>query len=94
MKQVVRFHASWCGPCKEYQKHWEDFQEANTNESIEFIDVEVDVPGGAAWKKRVQITRIPLTVVFEDDNAVRSETGVLKHEQLLKLIHDKRDMDG
>ena len=86
--KVVKFYADWCGPCQKYQNHWDAYVLQNEDEEIEFIDVNVEKPGGAKYKKNVQISSIPLTVVFNEDlEPIRSETGLLRHEQLKELIY-------
>lgn len=92
MKQVVKFWASWCGPCKVYNPHWDKYVAGNTDTSIEFISVDVESPEGTEWREKVTVSNIPFTVVLEDDKVVRTEIGALTPDKLKNLIDGKEEV--
>ena len=86
--KVVKFYADWCGPCKSYQEHWDEVQNENDDSSIEFISVNIEEPGGAKYKRNLEITSIPLTVIFNEElEPQREHKGLLKPEQLKEFIN-------
>lgn len=83
-KKVIKFWASWCGPCKVYAPAFEkvkqelegeiEFQEVNIEEDTEGLVLEYKVKG------------IPLTVVLEDGVKVKEQSGRLGEQQLRDFI--------
>lgn len=83
-KKVIKFWASWCGPCKVYAPAFEkvkqelegeiEFQEVNIEEDAEGLVLEYKVKG------------IPLTVVLEDGVKVKEQSGRLGEQQLRDFI--------
>ncbi len=84
-KKVIKFYATWCGPCKIYGKTWDEVVNEYEADDIEFVDINVekDTTGLAAEYK---VKSIPLTVVIDPDGTVTKENGRLSKEELLQLI--------
>jgi len=62
MKKVIKFYATWCGPCKVYGKTWDKVVEKYSGQ-VEFVnvDIETDTTGLAAQFK---VKGIPHTVLI------------------------------
>lgn len=84
MKKVIKFYASWCGPCKVYGKTWDKVVEKYDGQ-VEFlnIDIETDTTGLAAQYK---IKSIPHTVLIKEDGSEIQKSGRLPQEELEELI--------
>jgi thioredoxin 1 len=76
MKKVLRFTASWCGPCKSMAQILENI---NTNVPIEVIDIDVHSEVAAEYG----IRSVPTLVMVEDNVEVKRMTGV-KAENIMK----------
>jgi thioredoxin-like negative regulator of GroEL len=84
MKKVIKFYASWCGPCKVYGKTWDKVVKKYDGQ-VEFlnIDIETDTTGLAAQYK---IKSIPHTVLIKEDGSEIQKSGRLSQEDLEELI--------
>lgn len=84
MKKVIKFYATWCGPCKVYGVTWDKVVK-KYNGQVEFvnIDIEEDTTGLAAQYK---IKSIPHTVLIKEDGSEIQKSGRLSQEDLEELI--------
>ena len=81
MKKVVRFTASWCGPCKMLAKTLEDIQ---TNVPIEVIDIDAQPEIAAEFG----IRGVPTLVMMEDNMATKRLVGNKTKQELEAFIND------
>ncbi len=79
-KVVVKFGATWCGPCKAYDKILESIKDENL--AIYSCDVD-DAPD---WFKDLGIRAIPATLVFENGVEISRLSGVQSVDTVLKLL--------
>lgn len=83
-KQVIKFYANWCGPCKVYGPTFERVKQ-DLQDAIEFIEINVeDDPDNLSGKYKVR--GIPHTVVLENGEQINAQSGRLSEEQLKALI--------
>jgi thioredoxin 1 len=83
-KQVIKFYANWCGPCKVYGPTFERVKQ-DLQDIIEFkeIDVEQDEENLSAEYK---VKGIPMTVLLEDGEVKKSQSGRMGELQLREFI--------
>ena len=83
-KKLIKFYATWCGPCKIYGKTWDkvlpDYQD-----QIDTIDIDIDKDtSGFAAKYKVE--SVPTTVLVREDGSEVKKTGRLGKNELIELI--------
>ena len=82
MKQLIKFAASWCQPCK---------QLAGSLKYVDFKDVELkefDIEENSELAQQYGIRSVPTMVLLEDGKEVGRKTGVLMADQIEEFIHD------
>jgi thiol-disulfide isomerase/thioredoxin len=82
MKQVIRFTATWCGPCKTYAPTFEKV--AAETPGIYFKTVDVD--SGDKLILEYSIRNVPTTVVIEGNGSIRKQAGMMNENQLKKFV--------
>jgi len=83
-KKVIKFWASFCGPCRVYAPVFERVKQELQND-IEFVEVNVeDDPDNLSGEFKVR--GIPLTVVLEDGEKIKEKSGRLSEAELKELI--------
>ena len=83
-KQVIKFYAEWCGPCKIYGPTFDRVKQ-DLQDIIEFrnINVEEDTDNLSGEYK---VKGIPHTVLLENGEIKKSFSGRMNEEQLKEFI--------
>ena len=76
MKKILRFTASWCGPCKSLAKTLENIE---TSIPIEVVDIDVHSDIATEYG----IRSVPTLVMLDGDIEMKRMTGV-KAENLMR----------
>ena len=82
MKQVIRFTATWCGPCKMYAPIFE--RVAASTSGVQFKTIDVD--SGDPLIMEFGIRNVPTTVVLEGDKVISKQSGMIGETQLKQMI--------
>jgi len=83
-KQVIKFYADWCGPCKMYGPTFDRVKQ-DLQDIIEFteINVEQDTENLSGEYK---VKGIPHTVLLENGEIRKSQSGRMAELQLREFI--------
>lgn len=82
---LVKFWASWCGPCKAFAPTFEQF--ANDNPDIKCYSVDCEIMTDVVAE--LGIMSIPCTIVFKDGKDVMRKQGKLTAQELKDLYECK-----
>lgn len=83
-KQVIKFYANWCGPCKVYGPTFEKVKQELQGD-IEFLEVNIEEdPENLSGEYKVR--GIPHTVVIQEDGTIKQASGRLGEQALKDLI--------
>ena len=83
-KKVIKFYATWCGPCKVYGKTWDKVIPNYQDQiQVENVDIDKDTAGLAA---KYKIESVPTTVLVKEDGSELKKTGRLSADELTELI--------
>jgi thioredoxin 1 len=81
MKKVLKFKASWCGPCKILSS---TLSKITTDVEIE----EVDIEQNPTLTQQYKIRGVPTLVMVEDDVELKRVVGVKTKEELETWINN------
>ena len=79
-KRVLRFTASWCGPCKMLAKNLE---EVNTNVPVEVVDIDVHTDVAMDYGVR----GVPTLVMLDGNTEMKRLVGMQSLKQLEDWIN-------
>ena len=83
-KKVIKFFASWCGPCKIYAKTWEQVTPTYSDQ-VEFLDIDIDTDTTGLVVQH-KIKSVPTTILIREDGSELKKVGRLTTEELIELI--------
>ena len=75
MKKVLKFQASWCGPCKMLSKTLSQIQ---TEVEIE----EIDIDQNAELTAQYRVRGVPTVVMLENNVEIKRFVGVKGKEEI------------
>lgn len=81
--KAIKFHATWCGPCKIYGKTWSKVEKELSDVEFVEVDIDKDTTGLAVEYK---VDSVPHTVILKEDGTTTSKTGRLNAQELKELI--------
>jgi len=84
MLKIMKFSAEWCGPCKRLSPIFEKIK--LDTQDVEFE--EIDVNGNPITASKFKIMSIPTMVFVKDDIEVGRLVGLVKEDDIRKLIED------
>lgn len=86
MKTVIKFWASWCGPCTMYAPTFNKATEMLRSEEINFIEINTDDDPEELTKK-YGVSSIPTTIILdENDEMIRKKSGSILLKDLIVFI--------
>jgi len=83
-KKVIKFFATWCGPCKVYGKTW-DKVTPTYQDQVDFMNVDID-KDTSGLAVEFGIESVPTTVLVREDGSKLSKVGRLSKDELTELI--------
>jgi thioredoxin 1 len=84
-KQVIKFYADWCGPCKVYGPNFERVKQELQSDEIIFTEINVeDDPENLSGEYKVR--GIPHTVLLENGVKVKEQSGRMPDQMLKEFI--------
>jgi thioredoxin 1 len=81
MKKIVRFTASWCGPCKMLAK---TLEEVDSKLPIEVVDIDIHPEVAAEFG----IRGVPTLVIVEDNIPSKRLVGNKTKQEIEAFIND------
>jgi thioredoxin 1 len=83
-KQVIKFYADWCGPCKIYGPTFDRVKQ-DLQDIIEFKEVNVE-QDEENLSGEYKVKGIPMTILLENGEVKKSQSGRMGEIELREFI--------
>ncbi len=80
---VVKFFATWCGPCKMYGPVLEEVSKEINDVAFGSVDIDQE----EALASQYKVTTVPTTIVFVDGKPVNQFVGFKPKQQVIEFIN-------
>lgn len=81
--KLLKFHATWCQPCKALGKVIE-----GVKGDITLPIEEIDIDDNMELAKKYNVRGVPaLVIVDESGNTIRTKTGMMNEKQLMEFLN-------
>ncbi|RXY96975.1 thioredoxin [Malacoplasma penetrans] len=81
---VVKYGATWCGPCKMLAPVLEKL--ADEMGDVTFVDVDVDDDDAEMTVKSSEVSSVPLMVFYKNGQPVNRVLGFRPEEEIVRII--------
>ena len=80
MKQLLKFSATWCGPCKSLANN---FKHVNLGD-VELVNIDIEEESAKTISYGVR--GVPTLILLEDGVEIKRKNGVLMADQIEEFI--------
>lgn len=80
--KVLKFGATWCGPCKTYHTILEEVKN-DLPEGVEIMEYDVDSDEATELLSKYSIRSVPTTIFENEDGSYEKVTGIIPKEDFL-----------
>lgn len=81
-KVVVKFGASWCGPCRAMKPVFDKIRESHKD--VEFVEVDIDDCEDVAME--FEVMSVPTLMFFKNGEFLDRMVGLVKKEDIEELL--------
>ncbi len=81
MKELLKFQATWCGPCKSLSKVMEGVD-------LGMYVKEIDIDEDTVTTVKYQIRGVPTLILLEDGKEIKRTSGAMTLDKLKAWLED------
>lgn len=84
--KLLKFYASWCGPCKQQTKLINEYLKTH---DLKILEIDVDSEDNEALVSQYGVQHLPTMILLNDDDSIKKEfSGLTLMEEIDKAIKE------
>lgn len=88
---VVKFSATWCGPCRMFAPVIEKLSDKLAY--ITFVEIDVDDEEASSIVQSSSVSTVPLTVIYKNGEVKKRIVGFKPEEEMIKEIKEVEEQN-
>lgn len=84
---IYCFHAEWCHSCPQVATAFSELKEEMENDTIKFIDTDVESDDGVSLSSKYQVRNVPTILVVKGEIVIERLVGTKSKEQIKEVLN-------
>lgn len=89
LNKIVNLHASWCGPCKQFEPVFTEVSKDEKYNGIMFERFDIESDESTEWVEKFKVRAVPTTLLIDENGEEIVKLSGSMNEASLRTVIDR-----